>query len=396
MGKKEFSFKRYIIFAICMFIIVISAYIWNFNEYKISEKAADWGTFGDFIGGTLNPTLAFLSFLALLQTIKIQSKELKETKKATRDSASALQEQSRSIKLQNFENTFFNMLNLHNEIINNITIEEKYDFYYTSDKCEKVSISYKKLENIKTKRKAIEEICSMITNFMIVKNSFRKFPKTYDLCHEVFQDILGHYFGNIYQILKFISTSQNIDNKRKYSDLFRAQFSSDELQLLFYHCTGSMGNRGFKKYIEEFEFFEHLVITNDNIFRFIFNTNIYKNEAFGNNQKIINYILLEKELFEKDIENLENKTNINSLKILKLSKYYFYRKEYDSAINAINELIPKIKEEIEEIENKQIYYSKYVDINNKKEDLTKTYLLLSDIYFEMENNEKGEEILSKI
>lgn len=128
--EKDFSFKPYIIFAIIMFVIVISTYTINFYENTISKLPGDWGTFGDFMGGTLNPILAFLSFLALLQTIKIQSKELKnstkelkETRKATRDSAEALKEQSNSIKIQNFENTFFNMISLHNEIINSLNIK---------------------------------------------------------------------------------------------------------------------------------------------------------------------------------------------------------------------------------------------------------------------------------
>lgn len=404
--EKDFSFKPYIIFAIIMFIIVISTYTINFYENTISKIPGDWGTFGDFMGGTLNPILAFLSFLALLQTIKIQGKELKKSSEAlelSKDelskSSKALEEQSASLKIQNFENTFFNMISLHNEIVNNITIDVKYDFYYTTTKCNYVSISYGKLEHIHTKRKAIDEICSMFTHFIIVKNPFRKLPKAYDLCHEVFQDVLGHYFGNIYQILKFISTSENIDNKRKYSDLFRAQFSSDELQLLFYHCTGSIGSRSFKKYIEEFEFFEHLVIKNNDAFRFIFNTSIYNNKAFGKNQRIINYILLEKQNFEENIKFLENKENLESLGMLQLCKYYFYKKEYDLAINTINKVTNEIKKEIKERENNldnNHYYIKSTDIENKKEDLVKTYLLQSDIYFEKGDAGKGERILSEL
>ena len=69
------------------------------------------------MGGTLNPLLAFLSLIALLTTIKIQSKELRATTTEMNNSSTALQEQSQSIKLQNFENTFFKMIDVHNSII---------------------------------------------------------------------------------------------------------------------------------------------------------------------------------------------------------------------------------------------------------------------------------------
>jgi len=39
------------------------------------------GTFGDFVGGTLNPILSFLALLALLLTLAIQIRELKETRR---------------------------------------------------------------------------------------------------------------------------------------------------------------------------------------------------------------------------------------------------------------------------------------------------------------------------
>lgn len=70
----------------------------------------------------LNPIFAFLAFIALLTTIKLQNdaleiskNELQETRKELSKSAKAQEEQSQSLKLQNhatilqiFENTFFN------------------------------------------------------------------------------------------------------------------------------------------------------------------------------------------------------------------------------------------------------------------------------------------------
>lgn len=75
--------------------------------------------------------------------------------------------------------------------------------------------------------------------------------------HQLYHDELGHYFRNIYQILKFVDQS-SIDNKQLYTNLLRAQLSSDELAILFYNCISDFGLRKFKPLIERYAFFEHL------------------------------------------------------------------------------------------------------------------------------------------
>ncbi|BAK71956.1 hypothetical protein [Arcobacter sp. L] len=108
-------------FAIFLFIALLVFYFFNIFDLDTTKKA-DWGTFGDFIGGTLNPIFALFSLFAIIYTIKIQTEELelsreelRETKEELKESRIAQQEQSESLKLQNeatklqmFENTFLN------------------------------------------------------------------------------------------------------------------------------------------------------------------------------------------------------------------------------------------------------------------------------------------------
>jgi len=58
-----------------------------------SNNTADWGQFGDYVGGILNPIVAFAAFYLLSISIRIQQKELKETKIAIEESSIAQQEQ---------------------------------------------------------------------------------------------------------------------------------------------------------------------------------------------------------------------------------------------------------------------------------------------------------------
>ncbi|MDN5054416.1 putative phage abortive infection protein [Aliarcobacter butzleri] len=281
------------------------------------DKIEKLGQVGDFIGGALNPLFALFSFILLLMTVKIQNKALKNSQeelKLTREelsrSANAQEKQIESIKIQNFENTFFNMINLHNEIIRNINFNSELKFEYDrlanypNYKKIILLLPYSNALNNRNSKQAIQNICEKIEIFY---NTYYHdfFTKTYDLCYENLQIYLGHYFGNIYQILKFISINKdfNDEEKRKYSDLFRAQFSSTELKLLFYHCTGEIGSKKFKKYTEEFKFFEHLGIeSNNKIFQEIFSSNIYDIKAFDKNKEIIEFINIKKEENKKWLE----------------------------------------------------------------------------------------------
>jgi len=61
----------------------ISSYVyWFYIALKLpfSHDPATWGQFGDFIGGLLNPLIAYLAFYWLITSVRIQKQELKETR----------------------------------------------------------------------------------------------------------------------------------------------------------------------------------------------------------------------------------------------------------------------------------------------------------------------------
>lgn len=84
--------------ALFFVLAVFIAYLRMFNG-DLSEDHAKWGTFGDFVGGILNPILAFLSFIALLFTIALQSRDLKVSNETLKETKMELQ-QSRKIAEQ--------------------------------------------------------------------------------------------------------------------------------------------------------------------------------------------------------------------------------------------------------------------------------------------------------
>ena len=83
-----------------------AAYCAYFLQFRggFSEKQDVWGQFGDFIGGTVNPILSFLSLLALVFTVVLQTRQLENSRAELANSKIELEatraEMKRSAKAQ--------------------------------------------------------------------------------------------------------------------------------------------------------------------------------------------------------------------------------------------------------------------------------------------------------
>lgn len=73
-------------------VVMVGAYFARFAFDKtvcLSPAAEAWGQFGDYLGGVLNPIVAFLALLWLIKSVLIQDTELRETREALTKSANA-------------------------------------------------------------------------------------------------------------------------------------------------------------------------------------------------------------------------------------------------------------------------------------------------------------------
>ena len=303
------NLKFLLISAGSLFVITLAFYFYNFHN-ALSEKHEDWGTFGDFMGGTLNPIFALFSLAAILYTIKIQTKglklsrkELKATRKELERSTKAQQEQSKSfkiqndsIKLQSFENTFFQLMNLFLNTREHLKIKIEHNNFTSFPsgifRINKIMLELKAsaedlsrmldYANYTKSLLPVGEYSSYEAIKMYVILLTKLYETDYDEFNKNYEGYTGTYFIQIYQILKFINNSK-IENKQFYVNLLRAQLSKEELDLLFYHCLGSIGKRKFKPLVEQFEFFEHLVLDQD----IKQQLTKYAQSAYGDNESIL-------------------------------------------------------------------------------------------------------------
>jgi hypothetical protein len=111
--------KNFIIF-IMIFVLVLAVFpiytYWgSFGDRDRSTNPEQWGQLGDYIGGLLNPIIAFATLISVLYAIFLQKQELGETK-------SALVNQSILMDEQIFDSKFFNLLSLFNQSVETMRI----------------------------------------------------------------------------------------------------------------------------------------------------------------------------------------------------------------------------------------------------------------------------------
>ncbi|MCR8866889.1 putative phage abortive infection protein [Priestia megaterium] len=201
------------------------------NDKVITNFIGNLGPFGDFIAGTTVPLLTFVSFLAILKTLSLQKEQMLNQQEELNASIKEMREQGKTLEIQRFESTFFNMLNLHNEIVRMMQDSHTSKNQYGQ---QNFRIIYEFLVDVhKTKHD------NLSGEEKTTDNERERISATYK---DVFPDRsveLGQYFRNLHSIMRYIdeTTSENI-NKDIYVEIIKAHLSSYEIALLFYNFIG--------------------------------------------------------------------------------------------------------------------------------------------------------------
>jgi hypothetical protein len=216
--------------------------VWALTWYFLAGRP-DRGTFGDMFG-SVNALFSGLAFAALIYTIFLQRRELKLhhqeielTHREVKAQVEQLQAQNITLKKQSFEDTFFQLLRLQNDITNSI------DLNVSNGQVVKGRDCFEYLY------KAFKEIGSQTVTVPPGDTEINiKYLKFYDQ----YESEIGHYFSNLYNVIKFVDTS-DVERKRLYTNFVRAQLSSFELIIIFYSALTELDKGGkFKALIEKY------------------------------------------------------------------------------------------------------------------------------------------------
>ena len=240
--QEQVKATRYTILSFSFILIGAGTFIFWF----ISGNNNDLDKLGDYVGGVVTSIwslagliIIYVAFLGQKQQILQQQKEMLYNRLEIWMTREEMVQQNQTLSRQRFENTFFQMLSLHHQIVDAI------EFIHPN--------------RIRTGRDAFKFIYEQFYSEMKNKrkDDFNITLETFLKHYKQSQHLLGHYFRNLYHIIKLVKYS-DIDEKYRYTSLVRAQLSSHELLMIFYNCLTINSVEKFKPLVEEFRLFKNM------------------------------------------------------------------------------------------------------------------------------------------
>lgn len=198
------------------------------NLYTINSERA--GQTGDFIGGIVGSIFTLVGIVLLYETLYLQRQEFVESRKV--------------FQTQQFENKYFSLIELYNNIVNSFHFEMG-------------NQSYKGKEFFAKKKE-------IILNTFSPTNAYYKDRKQAIALYNNFyiseRETLGQYFRTLYRIFELIETTIDDESeKSSYVKIIRGQLSESELFFLNYNAWTTFGEK-FRPYIINYNLVKHLPI----------------------------------------------------------------------------------------------------------------------------------------
>ncbi len=207
----------YILLTVTVIVFILGSLIWlAIIDYKDPNlrKLYYWG-------GIISGAFASLAFLAAMKTVRLQQEQNRLQKEIS--------------SKEQFENTFFNMQQLQQQIVaslrykksNGEIVEGRSLFRYLYDK--------KLYNNIRSE-------------------GLKKGYPDSGILH------FDHYFRHLYRIMKFIDDPDHPDTiqRYKYAGMLRGTLSTYELLWLFYNCLYYPQFHVFKGLIEKYSMLKNI------------------------------------------------------------------------------------------------------------------------------------------
>lgn len=239
------------VFSLVAVVFVVLSWIFlpDFLSSAFS-KTADKGAYGDKFG-SVNALFTGLAFVGLVATILLQRKELvlqrKElelTREELKGQKEQLRNQSDIMKQQRFENTFFELLRVHIDIVSALRRVGK-----NGEKMGRECLA-DQLGELRREYKNHADRDKNLSPSDVQKIAYAYFFNCYP-------PHLGHYFRLLYHIVLFVDNSKLPDAKL-YVNFVQAQLSHEELVLLAYNGLSQYGYENFKPLIEKYAMLENI------------------------------------------------------------------------------------------------------------------------------------------
>jgi hypothetical protein len=247
---KELSF--WVLFAIAFVVVAL----WvgaGVLLYDADESTPIWGnrgTFGDMFG-SINALFSGLAFAGIIFTVllqrqelqlqrhelKLQREEIIENRKELTGQREQLEMQSKTFARQNFESTFFNLVQKLREVTGSLLEGISPTFQSVRDR------SLRDVRDLKISPENLFDCVEKVVAIHIRDD----------------QDVLDIFFQILMTVLKYVDNSDQ-ENKRFYADVVRCSLSHTQLFCVFYATSldHDTRHRDLRVLIEKYGLFKHL------------------------------------------------------------------------------------------------------------------------------------------
>lgn len=207
-----------------LFFIYVFSYertIWNFG---VSVDANLLSDFGSFISGILSVFVLYM----LVQTYDESTK-------------------------QSFDNTFFNLLGIHESMIQGLRsresvvtkLNESSKSMFEANLCDTLDESLKGECNLyknKVKEEPAHDFFEILYRILHIQHKY-KTKGDFEGVEKYFKDYkwyVGHFFRSYISLVELIDNNRHLTEEKKafYSDILKSISSSDETRLVFYYILG--------------------------------------------------------------------------------------------------------------------------------------------------------------
>lgn len=275
-GEKTFKhlFQLAIIVTGAVLLAALGAAILDIQNTGLGKP--NWptiGAIGDFIGGILNPLLAFLVLMVLLATTRLQKQELSQTREE-------LIKATNAAELSNTENAFFQLFGMFNQNLQTIEMPRGQNVGDIS------SFPYRGSKAFQNMWSQVSQIISTQCSEYLANAPFSDHPDAAErgwnkiksnysneedaklaLLVDAYKEVyaleranLGRYFRLLYNLARFLKNKENVlpDNLyESYSGFIRASLTDYELIFILLNCLTEDGEKT-RNYVKQFHLFDNL------------------------------------------------------------------------------------------------------------------------------------------
>lgn len=257
-------------------------YSYHFFKKPISGDVGDWGVFGDYLGGVLNPAMGLATIYLVLVNARLQRQELANSIEEMKNSNAALTSQNNEIVLQTFQNTFFNWMNSYRASIANVRyqrpsggaiLQGAYALYhvYLYFLVEEMARAFSDPPFNRPIEYSTLTTSGRIDDLDVAHDAEQRILERWRLV-KISQDIfVGETLRSILGLLGWIETRDEsaISRATKYEhvQILRHQLSTPELMFLFYESWNF--SPSIQELLRETNFFGRIDPGPDNFLRFM-------------------------------------------------------------------------------------------------------------------------------